>query len=397
VTSPTLAGHGSTGADLAPLLAPLGGELPGGEWLRLDPVYDEIKRRRSEEDAALPQGVWQRELKRADWAGTAELCAEVLATRSKDLQVGAWLTEAWLQLEGFPGLERGVRLLAGLCRAYWAELNPPLDEDGADARLSPLAWMADRLPRRLKAVAVTAPAGEDALPYGWADWEAGRYLGNLALVDAAEAAKGEERGMVPQPKFLISASLTPAAWFVGLGSQTAGALAALDDLGAALAERCGEAAPSLTPLKEPLLAVQSFAARIVEERRQKGELPGVGAGGGESEADGDAPADPTAPTTLDRAAATAPSGADPPGRGSQRLHGRIPAAGAITSRAQAYEQLGAAADYLLRAEPHSPVPYLVRRAVSWGNLSLAELLEELLAKNADLATIYTLLGIKRPG
>jgi type VI secretion system protein ImpA len=41
------------------------------------------------------------------------------------------------------------------------------------------------------------------------------------------------------------------------------------------------------------------------------------------------------------------------------------------------------------------VPYLVRRAISWGNLSLAELLEELLQKNADLPTIYALLGIKR--
>ena len=41
------------------------------------------------------------------------------------------------------------------------------------------------------------------------------------------------------------------------------------------------------------------------------------------------------------------------------------------------------------------MPYLVRRAVTWGNLSLAELLAELLQKNADLPTLYTLLGIKK--
>ena len=69
--------------------------------------------------------------------------------------------------------------------------------------------------------------------------------------------------------------------------------------------------------------------------------------------------------------------------------------GVIASRAEAYLKLREAADFLMRTEPHSPVPYLIRRAISWGNLSLGELLEELLHKNADLATVYTLLGIKK--
>ncbi|HYN21582.1 MAG TPA: type VI secretion system protein TssA, partial [Thermoanaerobaculia bacterium] len=71
-----------------------------------------------------------------------------------------------------------------------------------------------------------------------------------------------------------------------------------------------------------------------------------------------------------------------------------PRSGGVSSRSEAYQRLAEAADYLLRTEPHSPVPYLIRRAVSWGNLSLAELLQELLQKNADLPTLYTLLGIK---
>jgi type VI secretion system protein ImpA len=56
--------------------------------------------------------------------------------------------------------------------------------------------------------------------------------------------------------------------------------------------------------------------------------------------------------------------------------------------------LAEAAEYLGRTEPHSPVPYLVRRAVGWGNFTLAELLQELLADKADLRTINKLLGIK---
>ena len=68
--------------------------------------------------------------------------------------------------------------------------------------------------------------------------------------------------------------------------------------------------------------------------------------------------------------------------------------GSISSRAEAYRALSAAADYLTAVEPHSPAPYLVRRAIKWGRMSLAELLRELLRNNSDLPTVYNLLGIR---
>ncbi len=66
----------------------------------------------------------------------------------------------------------------------------------------------------------------------------------------------------------------------------------------------------------------------------------------------------------------------------------------ICSRSEAYRRLAEAADYLLRTEPHSPTPYLVKRAIGWGNMSLTELLMELVNSENDLAGIYNLLGIK---
>ena len=343
-----------------PLLAPISEAAPAGVWLRFEPVYDEIKRLRATEDPGLPQGVWQRELKRADWPAVADLCAQVLAGTSKDLQIAAWLTEAWIHQHGFSGLERGARLLAGLCRRFWPDLYPALDGEDAEARLAPIAWAAERLALPLKRVRVTSPTGEDTQPYGWQDWEDGLHLGNLARMDAAAAAKAEERGMVPQTRFLVSVSLTPAYKLVATVGEVAGAISALNDLETALDELCPGSAPSLTPLRSVLIAIQAFVSRVLEERGE-GSF---------------APAEP------DQEAADAPA----PAR---------PASGAILSRAEAFQRLTEAADYLLRTEPHSPVPYLVRRAVSWGNLSLAELLGELLQKNADLPTLYTLLGIKK--
>ncbi len=354
--------------EIGPLLVPVSPESPAGEWLRFDPLYDDVRRRREADDPTLPQGVWQRELKRADWTGVAELCTTALAGRSKDLQLAAWLTEAWVHLHGFSGLERGLRLISGLCRGFWDTLHPPCEDDGIEARVAPLLWVVDRLPLAVKGIPVTAPGGEDSTPFGWVDWEAGLYLANLARLDTAAAGKAQERGMVPQDRFLVSVSLTPAPWMARLAREVAGALAAVGELDAVLAGCCGEEAPSLSSLRGPLLAVHAFAAKVLEER-------------GET----------LAPLADDDGQTSSPAVEGRGGMGS--TDPARPAA--ILNRSDAYRQLAEASEYLLRTEPHSPVPYLVRRAVSWGHMSLAELLQELLQKNADLGTLYTLLGIKR--
>jgi type VI secretion system protein ImpA len=70
--------------------------------------------------------------------------------------------------------------------------------------------------------------------------------------------------------------------------------------------------------------------------------------------------------------------------------------GPIRSRAEAYRRLNEAADYLFKTEPHSPAPYLVKRAIVWGNMSLQDLLPELVRNNSELSEIYRLLQMGRP-
>ena len=63
------------------------------------------------------------------------------------------------------------------------------------------------------------------------------------------------------------------------------------------------------------------------------------------------------------------------------------------SREEAYRQLLVIASYLARTEPHSPVPYLIRRGVEWGNKPLNELLGELISADAESRRVWTLLGV----
>ncbi|GAA0598336.1 hypothetical protein GCM10009099_39370 [Caenispirillum bisanense] len=70
---------------------------------------------------------------------------------------------------------------------------------------------------------------------------------------------------------------------------------------------------------------------------------------------------------------------------------------AIANRAEAYRLLDHAADWLLEHEPHSPAPYLVKRAVSWEKASLRAVLLELMARGADSEGILEGLGIDDEG
>ena len=67
--------------------------------------------------------------------------------------------------------------------------------------------------------------------------------------------------------------------------------------------------------------------------------------------------------------------------------------GTPCSREDAYRQLALIADYLVRTEPHSPVPYVIRRAVEWGNQPLSDLLDELISPDAESRRLWKLLGV----
>src|SRR5260221_8924979 len=99
------------------LLNPIPGENPSGANLRYAPVYDKIKEARREEDDA-PQGEWSHERKVADWKLVIKLSGDSLATKSKDVQLAAWLIEAMLRTEGFAGLLAGLKLLHGLIETF---------------------------------------------------------------------------------------------------------------------------------------------------------------------------------------------------------------------------------------------------------------------------------------
>jgi type VI secretion system protein ImpA len=66
--------------------------------------------------------------------------------------------------------------------------------------------------------------------------------------------------------------------------------------------------------------------------------------------------------------------------------------GAIQSRRDALKRLADIADYFQKTEPHSPLSYLINRAVKWGNMPLESWLKDVIKDESVLSQIHQTLG-----
>jgi type VI secretion system protein ImpA len=363
------------------LLQPIPGREPVGEWLRYEGTYDAVQEARQEEDESLPKGIWTSKVKRADWAKVDALCQKALRERSKDLQLAVWLAEAWLQLYGLPGFAGGLQLCAALLNRFWESLYPVIDEGEVAYRLAPLEFLDRKVALRVKLLPLVQAPGDGQPQLNFTDWERALYN------DKTSQSGGG--GELSPAQFLAAAAATPSQQFVVLHAELLAVEQAAAAVEAAIAEHTGEPNSVLRSLRALVSDILVLIAQYTPEAAPPAGLtagaggPGLGAaagggGGSTAAATERAPGSSAESLTAGHALAT------------------NDAWGPIKSRNEAFRRLTEAADYLLRTEPHSPVPYLVKRAVSWGNMSLAQLLVELVGSEADRGAIYTMLGIPAP-
>ncbi len=370
------------------LLAPVPGPDPCGESLRADALFTDIRLAREEDDPNLPMRQWERPLKRADWRQIEAWCTEALTNRSKDLQLAAWLTESWIRQDGgVAGLARGLLLVRGLVDLYWDGLYPRLDppEEGGDceARIAPFDWMGESLAHCLRVHACLFPlAQRKPARVSLADWERLVASELSQARDAGDAPESSDGGGEEPP-------LTRDDIIANVGryapqvvperlAQVREARAHWVALVEALDARLGPQAPQLRKLaavldifERVLLQVQ---AAIPPGRPAKPAAPDV-----------------EAPPPSDESVeceAMAETSAPPPGP-------QTVITSAWPNRDEAYRTLEALAEYLAAIEPHSPTPYLIRRAVNWGRLPLPALMAEIMQEEGDLNRLVQLLGLQK--
>ncbi|MFT7325275.1 MAG: type VI secretion system protein ImpA [Rhodoferax sp.] len=371
--------------DIESLLTPIPGDLPAGPSLRYDLLHLGIRQAREEDDASLPMGVWTRPLIKADWKAVSAQCTDLLGNRSKDFQVAAWLCDAWTRLYKVEGFIAGVDLLTGLVARYWETAHPQIEDGDDDARAAPFIWLNENLPLTLM-LNLTFIQLPERTPsaISLADWDRTLVL--------EQQQKNEDR---PKPKVASAeraatrAEMTAYAegnnllTLVFMGDQLQLAIEKWTALAGLLDQKMTDNQPSVARVGDMLRRILHVVASLIGGRDPRSQPVGV------------APASATASPLLtyeQEAAMPDTTTQEPPASVSKA----VLRSGAIASREDAYRLLEAVATYLMKTEPHSPTPYLVKRAVSWGRMSLVDLMQEVVREEGDLTRYFSLLGIKKP-
>jgi type VI secretion system protein ImpA len=364
--------------DIAAILNPIPGDSPAGVDVRYAGPHDVIKEaRRADDDLA--KGGWEKkEVKTADWSAVIKVATSVLISQSKDLQVAVWLTEALLQRYGFAGLRDGLKIVRGFHERYRDAMYPLVTDGDVDYRTSPLNWMDKTFPVPIKAVPLIRSAKGE--PYAYMHWEKSREIDNAARKNSAAYAQGLPEGTITGEQFDKAAAATPSAHYAVLFEDLNDCWHGIDALSKLADEQYGKEASSFLQLRQ---AIEDCRGLIEAQMKKKGAVPQTKQPA--------ASAEPEAREVTMRSTAVQPI-AVPMAVASASNGGIDP-----SDRADALRRLEAVAQFFKRTEPHSPVAYLIQRAVRWGEMPFENWLVEVISDQSVLTRIRETLGISQAG
>lgn len=249
------------------LLNPVPGENPSGASLRYERIYDQVKEARTEEDESIPSGDWQRTVKRADYALVIKLAGEALATRSKDLQLAAWLTEAHVKREGIGLIQPCFKLMQDLQEQFWDTLYPEIEDGDIGMRPVPIEWAANRV----SAILREAPITRDGLNfYQYKDSRAIGFEADTEYNDAKREAR--ERaiadGKVTGEDWDKAFASTSKSFYVNLDESIRSATETIDTLQIFCEEKYGDDGPGFSKLRTALEEVGQVVGSLLNEKRK---------------------------------------------------------------------------------------------------------------------------------
>jgi type VI secretion system protein ImpA len=129
-------------------------------------------------------------------------------------------------------------------------------------------------------------------------------------------------------------------------------------------------APGMNNLKKALDDVHSLVKKFLEDKRAE------------------------EPDEITEEATGAEAGANGDGAaaGNGKGAGVMSASGAIQNRQDALKRLGDISEFFRKTEPHSPISYILQRAVKWGNMPLELWLQDVIKDETVIFNIRQTLG-----
>lgn len=329
--------------NISEFLDPISDTNPCGDNLRYDYVYDQIQEHRREDDKDLSQGIWQTSLKVANWPEVERICTNLLKTRTKDLQIAAWLTEALTMQYGFGGLNSGISLMMALSNKFWSNIFPMINGNDSGYRLAPFFFLIEKIKDRIVLLPITDNSDSSSITYSLSDWMMARH--NIKIKNT--------KGLLLKDikKVVLSSSIN---FFQTLSVDLNNLIENFQELDRFLTDKCKTDAPSFAEILNCLNDIQRINAKNladkqaqIDEERQKALIQQQQLQMQQREAEqADSPAPAETQSTSDE-----------------------------PTIEEAYRALQDIAFFLERKQPQSPASILIKIASAIGTKTFKELLE----------------------
>ena len=373
--------------DVAALLAPLPGDRPAGRKLLTDERIvrefqtdiDPDKERAglsaiNDERTRVNEEARIRGLKRkpAEWDKVVDFSVGFLAKTGKDLKVVLFLVEAATRVAGFAGARDGFRLGRSLCETCWDYLHPLIeDAQEIEDRFDQFGSLNEInttpfYPTLLRSLTVLD--GPDDVPISFANCQPGAEKEPPLLDQTAIRNR------------LARATEADRVLLAGHRDDIASAVQELGQLAAVLDARAVEASKGMDVIeakrfRQTVPGFGEVRKALVDCRDMVDALLGMAADANPMQEE----AIPTATVAT----------ASPPQAGTRTATPR--SGGTLATREEAYAKLAELLGTLEKLDPHSPVPFLIRRAIEMRGMKFPELVDAM-AKGGVMEFVRTPLG-----
>jgi len=113
---------------------PIPGDNPAGEDIQFDDDFEAIRQEVGKLDSVTGETV--------SWSEVVDKGTEILAKKSKQIQVAVYLCLGLFERDGLAGLQAGLAICHGLLSNYWDTMYPPVKRKRG--RIEAFAWLAER-------------------------------------------------------------------------------------------------------------------------------------------------------------------------------------------------------------------------------------------------------------
>jgi type VI secretion system protein ImpA len=234
------------------VLTPIPGIRPAGENIRGLKLWVDLRTARPKIEDLAKDHDWQPANPIiTDWASYRDLVERALCTRSKDLELGLFLTEASTRVFGFAGVRDGLWMLGGLITGFIDQGLFPEPEDGdLEVQYGKLDWLNEKLSDVIREIPLTR-CPDPGMNYSLNYRDESRRQG----------------GMITSADYEAAASAGNPEEYQELLASIKEARAELDKFEAVVAERFGTGSLSFTLTEETLDECQNAVQSILRRRQ----------------------------------------------------------------------------------------------------------------------------------